>query len=138
MEILNVAVSEESNCVRGVDHRVGGHTDHCPLGHRVIGRPLTAVRQFVEAASALARDYFRNYPEAHVRIVADGCSGYFLRVMTSTGTHVVRRRGRPLACRSLSEAKDVARRLRPLSVELEHRVAQDEMDGGAGFSRLRL
>ena len=108
------------------------------LGHCVIARPLMAVRQFIEAATALVCDHVRTYPEAHVRIVADGCSHYFLRVMTTTGAHVLKRRGRPLACRSLSEAKDVARRLRPLSVELEHRVAQDEMDGCAGFSRLQF
>lgn len=111
-------------------------------GHRVIARVVTAACECVAQIAAQISETFRGfgqpYSEAHVRIIADGCAGYFLRVTNRNGTHIVRRRGRPLACRSLVEARDVARRMRAVSVELEHRVAQDEMGGDAGFSRLRL
>ena len=117
---------------------MGRLADHRHDSHRVIARIVEAARECFANVAATVWWMGQPYPEARVRIIADGCSGYFLKVTSGNRTHLVRRRGRPLSCRSIVEARDVARRMRAVSVELEHRVAHDEMGGDAGVSRLRL
>ena len=82
------------------------------------------------------------HEDVRAHIISDGCRDYVVEIVGENGAGLLRRRGRPVRFRSLSEANDKLKKCRVRHAVLRHRAAHDEActfpSGAARYDDLPL